>query len=182
MAKASLQFRFVTRLEPLPSATGVTHIAPVPAEIASAWKKAKVRRLMGSLNGVPVKRALQNHADGGSFIMLGRPLLKEAGAGSKSAVVFDLGPDPTPDELDVPDEMVAALDQDPEARARWDAFTVGRRRSLLHYVTSAKQEATRIKRAIELTHKLRTYSLSSDVQPASRAPTRPSRGLQQRPR
>lgn len=174
MAKGELQFRFATRLEPLPSATGMTHIAPVPDEIAAAWKKAKVRRLVGTLNGVPVKRALQNHADGGSFIMLGRPLLKEAGAGPKSTVMFVLGPDPTPDELEVPAELVTALDHDPEAKARWDGFTVGRKRSLLHYVTSAKQEATRIRRAVELTRMLSSYGLSTDLQPPSHKTVRPS--------
>ncbi len=162
MPKGRLHFRFTSRLVPFPSATGMTHIAPVPEDIAATWKAAKVRRLAGTLNGMPVRRALQSHADGGAFIMLGRPLLKEAGLTPKSTLVWDLAPDPKPEDLDIPDELSLALDQDPEARARWESFTLGRRRSLTYYVASAKQESTRIKRSVELTHKLRTHTLYGD--------------------
>lgn len=138
------------------------HLLPVPDAIAAAFKAANVRRLVGTLNGHAIKRALQNHADGGSFILLGRPLLAETGLKRGSIVQVQLKPDPTPDELELPEEFATALAQDAAARARWETFTPGRRRSLLYYVSSAKQEATRIKRSIELTRKIRTHTLHGD--------------------
>ena len=63
---------------------------------------------------------------------------------------------------------IAALDQDDAARARWDTFTPGRQRSLLVYITGAKTEPTRIKRALDLAQKIRTHSLYGDLQKKSR--------------
>ena len=54
------------------------------------------------------------------------------------------------------------LDQDDAARARWDTFTVGRRRSLLIYITGAKTEPTRIKRSLDLARMIRTHNLYGD--------------------
>lgn len=163
MKKNALRFEFAARLEPLPSATGVTQIAPVPEEIAQAWKDAGIRRLVGTVNGHPARRALQNHADGGSFIMLGRPLLKEAGAGVRSTVRMVFEPDPDPDALDMPAEFAAVLEQDEAARTRWETFTTGMQRSLLLYVTSAKREETRIRRSLDLARKIRGRRLHGDL-------------------
>ena len=162
MAQAKLVFRFTAPLVRHETALGVTHLLPVPDEAAAAWKKAKVRRLVGTVNGHPVKRALQNHADGGSFLLIGRSLLAEIGLTLKSTARLELSPDPTPDELDLPEEWLAVLAQDDAARQRWDGFTVGLKRSLAYYVSSAKKEPTRIKRSLELAKKLRTNGLSRD--------------------
>jgi hypothetical protein len=161
--KNALRFEFAARLERLPSATGMTQIAPVPEEAAQAWKRAGIRRLIGTANGHPVKRALQNHADGGSFVMLGRPLLKEIGASVRSTVRLVLEPDPNPDALDLPAEFAAVLEQDEAAHTRWRTFTTGFQRSLLHYVSSAKREETRIRRSLELADKIRNRRLHSDL-------------------
>lgn len=142
------------------------HAVPVPDDAASVWKDAGVRRVEGTLNAHPINRGLQNHADGEAFLIIGQDTLKEFGLREGSEVRLNLWPDPTPNTVDVPVELVIALEQDDEARARWETFTPGKRRSLAHYVTSAKQEATRIRRAVELAGKIRTYSLYGD-KPAS---------------
>lgn len=167
-----LTFRFTSQLVRLESALGKYHVLPVPDDVAAAWKAAKVRRLVGTIDGQPVKRALQSHADGGSFLILGRPLLQDIGLTLKSIARCEIGPDPKPDELDLPEELLAALEQDEEARVRWESFTLGRRRSLASYVISARQEPTRIKRALELTYKIRTQTLYGDRKRASSAASR----------
>ena len=140
------------------------HIIPVPDAVAAAFKAAKVRRLVGTINGHAIKRALQNHADGGSFLILGQPLLRELGLKRGATARVELKPDPKPDAIEVPAELAVVLAQDEPARARWETFTPGMQRSLSYYVTSAKQEPTRIKRSIELAAKIRTRSLHSDRQ------------------
>lgn len=162
MARMKGVFRFTAPLVRHETALGVTHLLPVPDEAAAAWKKARVRRLIGTVNGHPVKRALQSHADGGSFILMGRPLLAEIGLTLKSVARVELEPDPAPEELDLPAEWLAVLDQDAAARRRWDGLTVGLKRSLAHFISSAKQESTRIRRSLELAKKLRTHGLHRD--------------------
>lgn len=140
------------------------HILPVPDEIAAAWRKAKVRRLTGTVNGHAINRALMNHADGGGFFIVNRDFMKEAGLGLKLPATLVFKPDPAPDRLDMPEEFRLALDQDDAAHARWDTFTPGRQRSLLVYITGAKTEPTRIKRALELARKIRSHTLYGDLQ------------------
>lgn len=138
------------------------HALPVPDDVAVKFKTAGVRRLVAVINGHTCKRALQNHADGGSFLIVGGDLLKTCGLKLRSVATVSLAPDPEPDALEMPEPFALVLEQDDGARARWETFPVGRRRSLLHYITSAKQEATQIKRAWELAEKIRTRSLSGD--------------------
>ena len=148
----------VVRLE-----TGMRyHALPVPDAVAAKFKTAGVRRLIATINGHTCKRALQNHADGGSFFIVGGDLLKTCGLKLRSVATVSLAPDPEPDDLDMPDAFALVLEQDPAARERWNTFPIGRRRSLLHFITSAKQEATQIKRAWELAEKIRTHTLYGD--------------------
>jgi uncharacterized protein YdeI (YjbR/CyaY-like superfamily) len=89
--------------------------------------------------------------------------MKTAGIGRKNPAVLDLKPDPTPHRLEIPAEFSAVLNHDAAARARWDTFTTGRRRSLLIYITGAKTEPTRIKRSLELARMIRTHTLDGDL-------------------
>lgn len=158
-----LAFRFTSQVVRLDQGMPF-HILPVPDEIAAAWRKAKVRRLTGTVNGHAINRALMNHADGGGFFIVNRDFMKEASLGLKLPATLVFKPDPAPDRLDMPEEFRLALDQDDAARARWDTFTPGRQRSLLVYITGAKTEPTRIKRALELARKIRSHTLYGDLQ------------------
>lgn len=161
MAAGKLAFRFTSRVVRVDQGMPY-HALPVPDAIAAAWKKARVRRLVGTINGHQVKRALMSQAGGGGFFIVSRDLMKQAGISLKTPAVLDFKPDPAPAKLDVPPEFQAALNQDPAARARWDTFTAGRQRSLLIYVSGAKTEPTRIKRALDLARMIRTHTLYGD--------------------
>ena len=50
-----------------------------------------------------------------------------------------------------PDDLRAALDGDPAARANWDAFPRSAKRAILDWVTLAKRPETRAKRIDEAT-------------------------------
>jgi hypothetical protein len=167
MPTRRLAFRFTARAVRLDQGMPF-HALPVPDEITAAWKKAKVRRLVGTINGHPVKRALMNHAGGGSFLIVSRGLMKSAGIGLKAPAILDFKPDPTPEKPDVPEEFLVVLSQDADARKRWDTFTPGRQRSLMVYITGAKTEPTRIKRSLDLARMIRTHTLYGDKLKQSR--------------
>jgi hypothetical protein len=169
MATGKLNFRFTSAIVRLEQ--GVTyHALPVPDAAAAAWKKAQVRRLIGTINGHPARRALMSHAGGGSFLIVGRELMRQAGISGKAPVRLEFRPDPAPDQLDLPEEFRLVLDQDHAARARWESFTTGRQRSLLIYITGARTEPTRIKRAVELARLIRTRTLHGDLPKKTAAP------------
>jgi uncharacterized protein YdeI (YjbR/CyaY-like superfamily) len=53
------------------------------------------------------------------------------------------------ENLTEPDDLRAALDSDPEARAAWDAFPRSAKRGILEWISSAKRAETRAGRVAE---------------------------------
>lgn len=138
------------------------HVVPAPDAVADALKTAGSRRVLATIGAHIFKRGLMNHAEGGGYIVLGGYMLKTCGLREGSTVAVTLAPDPEPDTLDVPECFALVLEQDAGARARWETFPTGRRRSLLHHIAGAKTEATQIKRAWEMAEKIRTRTLHGD--------------------
>lgn len=139
------------------------HALPVPDDVAEIFKAAGARRLIATINGHVCKRALQKHADGGSFIVVGADLLKTCGLKKGSTTTVSLTVDAAPDDLEMPETFALILAEDAAALKRWETLPLGRQRSLLHHITSAKQEATQIKRSWELAEKIRTHTLNGDT-------------------
>ncbi len=89
-------------------------------------------------------------------------MLKQWGLREGDAVDVVLKEDPEPEKIDFAEELLTALAQDPEARRRWDSFTLGKKRSLNLYVTTAKRAETRERRAVEIVEKIRNRTLYGD--------------------
>jgi uncharacterized protein YdeI (YjbR/CyaY-like superfamily) len=53
------------------------------------------------------------------------------------------------EKLVVPDDLAAALDANPPARERWDAFSRSPRRAILEWISQAKRPETRARRIAE---------------------------------
>ena len=141
------------------------HTVPVPPEVAEAFEEKKIRRIILTIGEFSYRRAIQRKKDGRRYVVLGRPMLKETGLQEGSRVTVEIEEDIDPDFIEMGAEFTEALELDPEAKARWDTFPVGKRRSLALYVTSAKRVDTRIKRALDLAEKIRTYTLHDDKRP-----------------
>jgi len=138
------------------------HYLPLPADVDDAFRAAKARRVIATLNGHTVRRAIVNRKTSGRHLVLSRDLMRQLDVAYGELVEVELVADPAPDHVDL-GELVEALAADPEAKARFDTFTPGKQRSLAHYVTSAKRPETREARAEELATKLRTYTLYGDT-------------------
>lgn len=141
------------------------HYLPVPPDVAEHYTQGPTRRILATFNGQTFRRAIQNSRDGEYFVLLSRDLLRQIGADYGDTVIVHLVEDPDPDDIELGEEFEAVLDQDEAAAARFYGMTPGRQRSLAYYVTSAKRTETRVKRALELAHKLRTYTLHGDTKP-----------------
>ncbi len=135
------------------------HYVPIPAEIDDALDGARV--VVGTLCDVPFRRAVQGRGNGAPKLMFGKKVLAEAGLrlGDTAFVEMSAG---DPDAVDLPAELAAALELDPEAGARFATFTPGRQRSLGVHVDQARRPATRERRALDLCEKIRTHTLYGD--------------------
>lgn len=129
----------------------VEHAIFLPSELV-AQLPAKRLRVKGNINGVVFALAIQYRKNGDRFFMINKRLVKEAflKLGSKAEVKFTLV---DLDLVEVPEELAVVLEQDDQANKVWCTFPNGLRRSLIHYVTSAKSIDVRIKRSLELMEK-----------------------------
>lgn len=123
------------------------HFIPIPDAVARSLDAAGAVRLAGTLDDRTFRRAMHRRPDGSRCLKFGQAWLREAGLFDGAEVHVTLGPDPDPDHVDLPDELAAALQADPEATAAWQSLTPGRQRTLAYGVTRAKRPATRQRRA-----------------------------------
>ena len=141
------------------------HYVLIPPDVADALVRNKTRRVILTVNARTANRYVYQHRDGEYRVILGLSTLRELGHGPGDVLFASLTPDPDPDSVDVPDELVEALAEHPEAQERFDAWTPGKKRSLASYITQAKRPETRIKRAFEMAYKMETYTLYGDKKP-----------------
>lgn len=144
------------------------HYIPVPDEVADAVLSTGSRRVIVSIKGRTVNRAIMQNANGVRYLIASRSLLRDIGAEFGDTIIVEMRPDPYPDKPEIPAELVAALETDQEASERFYAMSPGKQRGLSHYVASAKRPETRERRALELAHKLATYTLYGDLNPPDR--------------
>ncbi|MEM8859356.1 MAG: YdeI/OmpD-associated family protein [Chloroflexota bacterium] len=102
-------------------------------------------RIEGELHEQPFEGAMQP-AKGKWYLLLSQKFLKEhnLSLGDEVEVRFNIGDQ---DYVDVPAELEEALAINEKAAALWTNFTPGKKRGFATTVASAKQVATRQKRA-----------------------------------
>jgi hypothetical protein len=157
-------FSFTTKLERLQSNLSYTALF-LPYEIVAQLPEKGRVRVAGKLNGItPFNLAILNLKEGPKYLMIGSQLRKEAKIkeGDLVQVSFQLVDS---ELLEIPEEFKEALLLDEEAAVIFDSFTTGYKRSLMHYITSAKSIDTRIKRSLELLEKAKHGKLNSYNKP-----------------
>lgn len=105
-------------------------------------------RVEGEMHGIPFEGALQP-ARGKWYLLISRSFMKEQGLalGDAVEVSFNVG---DPNHVKVPVELEEALNANSRALAVWEGLTAGKRRGYASHVSSAKQAATRKRRASKM--------------------------------
>jgi hypothetical protein len=98
----------------------------------------------------------------GEFLFgLSRAVRERAGLSIGDTVTLTIARDDMPREVDLPDDLAAALGTDPALRARFDALAFTHRKEFARWVAEAKRPETRQRRiaqAIEMVREGRTRS------------------------
>lgn len=152
--EASEVFKFIGKIESIPGIFRNYGVL-VPEEILEKLPKKGRFRTKGKMNGATFNLAIQSSKTHGKFLTVSADFLKSTKAKIEEPipVSFELV---SADELEIPEEFLIALEQDTEALEKFNLLTTGMKRSLSHYVSSAKQIDTRIKRSLELVGKIKT--------------------------
>jgi len=102
-------------------------------------------RIDGEMYEMPFEGALQP-AKGRWYLLISQAFMKEhqLALGDLVEVRFNIGDQ---DHVDVPQELLAALEENKAAAKIWSTLTSGKKRGYASHVSSAKREETRGKRA-----------------------------------
>jgi hypothetical protein len=98
----------------------------------------------GMINGVPFQAMLEPDGQKSHWLKVNRKTSEAAGTEAGDVVTLEIAP--TEKETKVPADLRKALAAVPKARALWKDITPIARRDWIHWITSAKQPETRVRR------------------------------------
>lgn len=155
-----LSFELTQRIGQLAPNRGAYFYLQVSADIINQFEKKRHTRLICEVEGTVAFACGLNHmGDGNFFIILSKKNLKSLGKHLGDEVQFKISEDPNPLGIEVPEVLQVLLDQDPEAKAIYEAATDGLKRSLIYYIKDVKNVDTQVKRILETLEKFRLKQL-----------------------
>lgn len=128
----------------------------VPASAARALRDDGATCVRGDARGRDLPAAAAVGEDGTGVLRFGRVWSRRAGVEPGDVITVRVEVDPDPDVVDLPDELVVALEADPEAEHLWDGLTPGRQRSPAYHVDRGARPETRQRRAAQVCSDLRS--------------------------
>ena len=154
MKKPSVRFRGV--LEISRNRLWGAHIR-VPSASARKISEGSSRRVLCRLeDSLEYQTALMPSGNGSFVIRVNKKLRQRLRLEFGRPVDVVLTPDESRYGLPMPEELEVLLSQDPQGDRYFRALTLGRQRTLLHLVGSAKKVETRVKRAVAVVRHLKT--------------------------
>jgi hypothetical protein len=134
-------------LRPKESGSGSTWAFVVLPHEASAKLPRRGRiTISGTINGHGFKALLEPDGQKSHWLRIDENLLQISRARIGDDARFEIMAVEQEPEPEVPDDLAQALEAAPESRATWDATTTIARLDWIHWIASAKQEKTRMKR------------------------------------
>jgi hypothetical protein len=121
------------------------HGLEVPAEVIEALGEGERPPVVIRVNGHSWRSRIAKMR-GRYLIGFSKANRAAAGVDTGEEVEVEVELDTEPRVIEEPEELKAALDADPAARAAWDALAPSHRRRHVHSIESAKKAETRAKR------------------------------------
>jgi len=136
----------------------LTHIINVPIEIAApliAQNQTRVVVKISYLDASVTYHAALQKRKGVFFIMFSKKYQKEISVFPNDYFKVQLYEDTSKYGVEMPEELEAVLQSDPEASEIFESFTAGKKRSLIYYVLQFKNSQTRIDKALIITENIK---------------------------
>jgi bacteriocin resistance YdeI/OmpD-like protein/uncharacterized protein DUF1905 len=120
----------------------------VPDEVVEALGGGVRARVKGTLNGVEFRSNLMRY---GGVVWLGvhKATMEAADVSHGDPVTVEFELDDAPRVVEMPQALQAALDADPDAKAKFDGLAFTHRKEFAQWVAEAKKEETRDRRVAE---------------------------------
>jgi hypothetical protein len=127
---------------------------PVPDDVVSALGSGKRPAVTVTVNGYSYRSTVASMG-GVSMVSLSAEHRAGAGVAGGDEVEVDLELDTAPREVTVPDDLAAALDEEPAARTTFDGLSYSNKSWHVLQVTGAKTDETRQRRIAKSVETLR---------------------------
>lgn len=118
----------------------------LPKEASGKLPSRGKTSVEGILNGVSFRATLEPDGRGGHWLKLGRKMREAAGVEEGDVVTLKIAPVAEEPEPRVPADLRKALAAAPKAQELWSDITPIARRDWTHWIVSAKQAETRVRR------------------------------------
>ncbi|BBH46456.1 YdeI/OmpD-associated family protein [Pseudomonas sp. KU43P] len=118
----------------------------LPKDASATLPRRGRTTVEGTVNGHPFRATLEPDGQLSHWLQIGTALLEAANAAIGDTVVLELTPVKEEPEPEIPADFQEALAAAPEARLVWSKTTTLARVDWIHWMTAAKQPATRAKR------------------------------------
>ena len=119
----------------------------LPKNASAKLPSRGVTPIEGMINGFHFQAVLEPDGQRSHWLKVDRKLSESAGANAGDIVALEIAPAANELEPMVPADLRKALAAAvPKARALWSDITPNARRDWIHWITSAKQEETRVRR------------------------------------
>lgn len=118
----------------------------LPKAVSSKLPRRGRTSVEGTLNGQPFTALLEPDGQKSHWLKIDQKLLKAAGVGFGETAEIEVSAVAIEPEPEIPADLAKALKASPAALATWQATTTLARVDWIHWITSAKQAATRAKR------------------------------------
>ncbi|MCW8981326.1 MAG: YdeI/OmpD-associated family protein [Altibacter sp.] len=89
------------------------------------------------------------------LVSFGKRYQKELGVSSEDCFMVEMVEDTSKYGVEMPEEFSAVLESDPEAEAMFEAFSDGKKRSLIYYILRFKNSQTRIDKALHISENIK---------------------------
>jgi hypothetical protein len=143
----------------------------VPADLADRLnEEVPDRRLIVTLNGAEEFHcALQPKGDDIWFIHVNKERQKKLKLKIGDEIRVAVRPDDSKYGMAVPEEFAELIRQDPEGDRCFHLLTMGKQRSLLHIINSAKRSDTRLRKAVAIIDYLKSTGGKLDFRELNKA-------------
>jgi len=120
----------------------------VPPDVLAALGPRKRPAVRVVINGVELRTTIAVYG-GRSYIGIRREIRDAAHIAPGEEIEVSVEPDDEPRTVDLPDDLAAALADDPEAQHAFDRLSFSNRNEYMGWVLAAKQPTTRRRRVAE---------------------------------
>lgn len=145
-AGTQLHFEAVLRRPADPRGEDGWAFVILPKAISDAFPRRGRTSMQGKLNGHSFQATLEPDGQLSHWLKVPAALMKKAAVAIGDTVTLEASPTPSELEPPVPPAFNEMLDASPPARATWNATTTIARVDWIHWIESAKQDKTRLKR------------------------------------